>query len=80
MIALYDSGTGVKVGRISEAQLQTLIDWMEEETAEDRDYYVSAEEVELMEEDGIDPTLIETLQQALAGRDDMDLRYETEER
>ena len=78
MIALYDVESGAKVGRISDAQLQALMSWMEEESAEDRDYYIDAEELELMEEDGIDPTLIQVLRQALGKRSDMDLRYETE--
>ena len=78
MIALYDVESGAKVGRISDAQLQALMGWMAEESAEDRDHYIDAEEVELMEEDGIDPTLIQVLRQALGKRSDMDLRYETE--
>lgn len=78
MIMLFDAGSGARLGRISEAQLQTLIDWMEEEREDDRDYYISAEELELMEEDGLDPTLIELLKKALGSREDMDIRYEVE--
>ncbi len=78
MVALYDVGTGAKVGRISEKQLEALVNWMEEESTEDRDYYLTVEDCDLMEEQGIDPTLIEALRAALHGREDMDLRYETE--
>jgi hypothetical protein len=78
MIALYDVASGAKVGRITESQLQALIDWMEEESIEDRDYYLTAEDCELMEEQGIDPTLITVLREALKGREDMDLRYQNE--
>jgi len=78
MIALYDVASGAKVGRITEPQLQALIDWMEEESIEDRDYYLTAEDCELMEEQGIDPTLITVLREALKGREDMDLRYQVE--
>jgi hypothetical protein len=78
MIALFDAGTGAKVGRITEQQLQALIGWMEEEDSEDREYYLTAEDCELMEEQGVDPTLIEVLRAALRRRDDMDLRYEAE--
>jgi hypothetical protein len=76
MVTLFDAGSGAKIGQVTESQLQALIDWMEEETFDDRDYYVSAEEVELMEEDGVDPTLIALLKQALGGRGEMDIRYE----
>ncbi len=78
MIALYDVASNAKVGRITEQQLQALMGWMEEESTTDRDYYLTAEDCELMEEQGIDPTLIEVLQGALHGRDDMDIRYQTE--
>lgn len=79
MIALFDSGSGARVGRISEVQLQALLDWMEEESTQDREYYLTAEDCELMEEQGIDPTLIEVLRGALRGRNDMDLRWAPEE-
>ena len=78
MIALYDAASGAKVGRISEKQLEVLIGWMEEESTEDREYYLTAEDCELMVEQGVDPTLIEVLREALKGREDMDLRYAQE--
>ncbi len=78
MIALYDVSSGAKVGRITEKQLEALIGWMEEESDEDREYYLTAEDCELMLEQGIDPTLVATLQEALKGREDMDLRYAQE--
>ena len=52
--------------------------WMEEESTEDRDYYLTAEDCDLMLEQGIDPTLVEVLREALKGRDDMDVRYAPE--
>ncbi len=78
MIALYDASSGAKVGRVSEKQLEALMGWMEEESTEDREYYLTAEDCELMVEQGIDPTLVEALREALRGREDMDLRYAQE--
>ena len=78
MIALFDANSGAKVGRITEAQLQALMGWMEEESEDDRDYFVNSEELELMAEDGIDPTLIDVLKQALGNREDMDIRFAQE--
>ncbi len=78
MIALFDVAAGTKVGRITAQQLQALMGWMEEESTEDREYYLTAEDCELMEEQGIDPTLITVLREALKGREDMDLRYQSE--
>jgi hypothetical protein len=78
MIALYDVESGAKVGRITESQRDALIGWMEEEDSEDREYYLTAEDCELMDEQGLDPSLIEALRFALKGREDMDLRYTAE--
>ncbi len=78
MITLFDAGSGARVGRITEKQLEALINWMEEENSEDREYYLTVEDCELMEEQGVDPTLIEALRGALKGREDMDLRYAAE--
>lgn len=79
MVTLYNAATDARVGRISQAQLNALIDWMEEENSEDREYYLTSEDCELMDEQGVDPTLVEVLRAALGGCDDMDLRYELEE-
>ena len=79
MVSLFDAASGARVGRITEAQLQALVGWMEEESTEDRDYYVSADALDMMEQGGIDPTLVAVLRQALGDRDDMDIRYEVEQ-
>ncbi len=78
MMTLFDAQSGARVGRITDKQLQALIGWMEEESTEDRDYYLTAEDCDLMEEQGLDPTLIEALRAALRGRADMDLRWAAE--
>jgi hypothetical protein len=78
MVTLHDAASNAKVGRITEKQLEALIGWMEEESTEDREYYLTAEDCELMEEQGLDPTLIEALRAALNGRGEMDLRYTQE--
>jgi len=78
MIALFDVASDARIGRITEQQLQALIGWMEEESTEDREYYLTAEDCDLMEEQGIDPTLIAVLREALKGREDMDIRYQKE--
>ncbi len=79
MVSLFDAASGARIGRITEAQLQALVGWMEEESTEDRDYYVSADALDMMEQGGIDPTLVAVLRQALGDRDDMDIRYEVEQ-
>jgi len=79
MFALYDSGQGKQVGRLTDEQLQAFVDYMQEEFEEDNEYYLTSDDCEIMAEQGIDPVLIKTLRDALAGRDEMDVRYEREQ-
>jgi len=76
MVQLYDAGEGALLGEISEEQFQFLSDELEEESLADRDYYISTDTVDMLEEDGADAELIRTLREALAGRDGMDVRWE----
>jgi hypothetical protein len=75
MIRLHDAERGTLIGTISEEQLQFLIDELEEESPEDRDYYMSADTIDMLEEDGGDPELVALLRGALAGREGVDLRW-----
>ena len=67
MIQLREKGTSTVIGTITEEQLQALTSEMEEESATDRDYYLSRETLEMFEEDGVDPTLVEMLRRAMEG-------------
>jgi hypothetical protein len=75
MIRLHDAERGTLIGTISEAQLQFLIDELEEESPEDRDYYVSADTVDMLEENGGDSELVALLRSALGGREGLDVRW-----
>jgi hypothetical protein len=48
MANLYDSATGALIGTISETQLQALVDTLEEESVEDRDYYINRATVDML--------------------------------
>jgi hypothetical protein len=75
MIRLHDAERNTPIGTISDDQLQFLIDELEEESAEDRDYYISADTIDMLEEDGADAQLVSLLRGALAGRDGFDVRW-----
>jgi len=75
MVQLYDADEGALLGEISEEQFEFLSDELEEESLADRDYYISTDTVDMLEEDGADAELIRTLREALAGRDGMDVRW-----
>ena len=75
MIRLYNNETGDKIGQITDDQLQFLIDHLEEESLEDRDYYLQRDTLEMLENQGSDPRLLEVLRKALGDRDGVEIRW-----
>jgi len=76
VIELFDTETGAALGTITEAQLQFLVDQMEEESAGDTDYYISRETLDVFEEQAADAALVALLREALGEREDMDIRWQ----
>jgi len=73
MINLTEKGTNKPLGQISEEQLQYLIDNLEEEWSEDRDYAVTPLLLEYFEGLGADAALISILREALGGREEIEI-------
>ena len=78
MIKLHDCESGALLGTITEEQLKVLVEQLEEESPEDRDYYIDADTIEMFEEAGVDAGLVDVLKRALNGRADMDIRWTRE--
>ncbi|HEU4742720.1 MAG TPA: galactosyldiacylglycerol synthase [Meiothermus sp.] len=76
MPKLYNATTGAELGEITDEQLEFLQDQLEEESAEDQDYYINQETLDYFAEQGADRALIDLLQAALAGRDEIDIRWD----
>lgn len=76
VVTLYDAASGARLGSVSETQLQQLADALEEETSDDRDYYVNRATVEMLRDRKADAELVATLEAALAGREEIDIRWE----
>jgi processive 1,2-diacylglycerol beta-glucosyltransferase len=76
VIELFDNDTGAPIGAITDAQLQFLVDQLEEESADDTDYYINQETLDMFEERGADPALVALLRSALGAREDMEIRWE----
>lgn len=75
MILLY-----AQVGELSEEQLDFIVDNLEEEWPEDRDYYINRTMLEMLKARGADPTLLRLLTQALGDREEVDILWvDTEE-
>jgi hypothetical protein len=76
MINLKNKETGESIGSISEENLQYLIDELEEENDEDKDYWLNRAELEVLAEQGADPALIAMLESALGDNDDVEIIWE----
>jgi processive 1,2-diacylglycerol beta-glucosyltransferase len=75
MIQLYDNETGAVIGSLTEAQLELLVDRLEEESPGDQDYYVNQATVDAFEEEGLDAGLVTLLRKALGEREEMEIRW-----
>ncbi|HEX6967151.1 MAG TPA: hypothetical protein VF166_15280 [Gemmatimonadaceae bacterium] len=75
MVELYNEATGAAVGTITDAQFRFLMNELEEESLEDRDYYISRDTIEMLAQDGADAALLATLRQALGPREGAELRW-----
>ncbi len=73
MIELKDKETGRSIGRITEEQLQFLLDQLEEEDDEDQDYWLDSDTLDLFVERGIDTALLTVLRDALGEREGVEL-------
>ena len=75
MFTIYDEATDTIYGTLDEMQLQFLMDHLEEESAEDTDFYINQATVDMLEQDGADAASVKLLRTALGGREDMDIRW-----
>ena len=68
MVNIYDKESGALLGSITGEQLQFMIDQLEEETLEDRDYAITPMTINFFETQGADPELLALLRKALGSR------------
>ena len=75
MILLYS-----QAGEISEDQLDFLIDHLEEEWTDDRDYFLNRQMIDMLEQKGADAALLVLLRNALGDKDEVEILWvDTEE-
>ncbi|SKA83223.1 hypothetical protein SAMN02745130_02374 [Thiothrix eikelboomii] len=75
MIVLTNKDTGIELGKITEAQLQFLVDQLEEESPTDTDYWLNRAELEILKENGADPELLALLEQGMGEAEDMEVSW-----
>ena len=78
MLTLRDAATGAPIGRLTPEQLDLLREQLEEESTGDQDYYIDVATIDLLEDAGADPPLLEMLRTALGDREGIDVRWDEE--
>jgi hypothetical protein len=73
MIQIRDKETGEYIGAVGEDSLRFLVDQLEEEYEEDRDYFITRATLDMFGEKGIDPDLLRFLKEALGDRESMEI-------
>ena len=76
MIDLYNSVTHQLIGSLTEAELQVLIDGLEEESLEDRDYYITAATIDFLADGRATDHLVQLLRTALGGEEGVEIRWQ----
>ena len=77
MIDLYNAETNQRLGSITEAELQVLIDGLEEESSQDRDYYIDAATIDLLGDGRASDHLMGLLRNALGSSDGVEIRWQS---
>jgi hypothetical protein len=80
MVYVYDKKTGSLLGQISAEQLQFLIDQLEEESLEDRDYAITHMELDYFQSQGASSELISLLNKALGDQDEIIVQWSRQPR
>jgi len=76
MIDLYNAATNQLIGSITEADLQVLVDALEEESEQDQDYYVDQATIDVIADGRATTHLVGLLRSALGSSDGVDIRWQ----
>jgi hypothetical protein len=76
MIDLYNNDTNELLGSITEADLQVLVDHLEEESSDDQDYYIQRETIGVIGDGQATEHLLMLLRKALGDADGVEIRWE----
>ena len=76
MPRLFRLDNGETIGTITDKQLQFLVDQLEEEDEDDKDYFIDRDTLELLSDNGADPELLELIEKAMGDDDEIDVAWE----
>jgi hypothetical protein len=74
MIAVSDKESGASIGSITDAQLQILVDHLEETDLKDQDYYIDRRTINMIKTVAVDyAAVLDMLERAIGDRDAVDI-------
>jgi hypothetical protein len=76
MIDLYKNDSDQLVGSITDADLQVLMDGLEEESSQDKDYYITAATIDVLGDGRASDHLLGLLRRALGSNEGVEIRWE----
>jgi hypothetical protein len=76
MVRVYETATNQLCGTLSDRQYEALTEGLEEEDLEDSECTISADTIELLEDQGVEPDLLDLLRSALGDRTEVTIRCE----
>jgi hypothetical protein len=76
MPRLYDKQSGALLDDVTEADIKSLIDQLEEEHGTDDDYFIDTATIDLLEANGASASLVSLLRNAVGSSEGIDVRYE----
>ncbi|HEY3807441.1 MAG TPA: hypothetical protein VGL61_32795 [Kofleriaceae bacterium] len=68
--------TGDEIGTITDAQHAFLMAQLEDDNADDTDFLIDRDTLDLLSDNDADPELLALLEKGLAGDDDMSIAFE----
>jgi hypothetical protein len=76
MVRVYETATNQLCGTLSDHQYEVLTEGLEEEDLEDAECTISGDTIELLEDQGVEPDLLEILRTALGDKPEVTIRCE----
>ena len=75
---LYIKDSQKLLGELSEEQVQTLVDLLEEEGDQDQDYYIDRDMLDFMQEEGADEKLLEMIRPHVSDEEGIEIEWREE--
>jgi inactivated superfamily I helicase len=76
MPRLYNKKNNALLGDVSDADIDCLIDVLEEEDSKDVDYFIDLATVDILEDNGASLDLVTMLRTAIGATEGIDVRWE----